>query len=242
MSEPHSSAARVLVIAPTAETRRELSEALEAFRFEVMSMRPPHRLDEAVDGAGYAAMVMQVEGALGRDWLGTLSRIRDSAERFPVILIMERIDARTLIEVLAAGACDFLVRPFKPEELCVRVATLVRNRGRAAADRLEFNGVLLDRRSYAVHVDGVEVRLTPKEFRILEVVMLRPNAVVTRRELLRSVWGMEFNPGTNVVDVHIANLRRKLRDADARVSLQTVWGVGFRLVPSADEAPRRQAN
>ena len=90
-----------------------------------------------------------------------------------------------------------------------------------------MGGLLLDRRKRQATVDGLALRMTPKEFALLEYLMMRADEVVTRTELLEKVWDFHFDPGSNVVDVHVARLRAKLRLANANVSLDTVRGIGF---------------
>jgi DNA-binding response OmpR family regulator len=96
-----------------------------------------------------------------------------------------------------------------------------------------MGGVLLDRRKRQANVDGLVLRMTPKEFALLEYLMTRADEVVTRTELLEKVWDFHFDPGSNVVDVHVARLRAKLRLANAGLSLDTVRGIGFVLAARA---------
>jgi len=94
---------------------------------------------------------------------------------------------------------------------------------------LALGGVLLDRRRRQANVDGQPLRMTPKEFALLEYLMMRVDEVVPRSELLEKVWDFHFDPGSNVVDVHVARLRAKLRLANASLRLETVRGIGFTL-------------
>jgi DNA-binding response OmpR family regulator len=96
-----------------------------------------------------------------------------------------------------------------------------------------LGGVVLDRRKRQAAIDGNALRMTPKEFALLEHLMARADEVVTRTELLEKVWDLHFDPGSNVVDVHVARLRAKLRRANAGVRLETVRGIGFMLTARA---------
>lgn len=133
------------------------------------------------------------------------------------------------VQGLNLGADDYLGKPFSMGELTARVRALLRRGQEPLRSSLEFAGITVDRAQRRVEVGGDPVRLTAREFDLLEYLMRQPQRVVPREELLDRVWSMDFDPGTNVIDVHVSNLRRKLNRRRAAARIRTERGVGFAL-------------
>ena len=152
-------------------------------------------------------------------------RARESA--VPVLLLTARDAEEDVVMGLDAGADDYLTKPFGFEELLARVRALLRRGGAGRPDRLLYDDVEMDRLRHTASRRGERLDLTPKEFQLLEYFLLRPERVVRRTELLEKVWDLHFDPMSNVVDVHIANLRRKLSKGGGGEVLHTVRGVGY---------------
>ncbi len=161
--------------------------------------------------------------------LQVAAELRREGSKTPILMLTARDATEDVVRGLDAGADDYLTKPFKFEELLARVRALVRRGGASRTELLSYGPVELDRLKHTVKVQGKRLDLTPKEFQLLEHFMLRPEDVVRRTELLEKVWDMRFDPESNVVDVHVGNLRRKLRDAAGVDVIHTVRGVGFRL-------------
>jgi DNA-binding response OmpR family regulator len=160
--------------------------------------------------------------------LQLLQRLRREGRATPILILTGRRAKQDIVRGLDVGADDYLTKPFDLDELKARVRALVRRGGTSRrSDQVAMGGLLLDRRKRQATVDGLALRMTPKEFALLEYLMGRSDEVVTRTELLEKVWDFHFDPGSNVVDVHVARLRAKLRLANANVSLDTVRGIGF---------------
>jgi DNA-binding response OmpR family regulator len=134
-----------------------------------------------------------------------------------------------VVRGLDVGADDYLAKPFKFEELLARVRALMRRGGSTRTEVMSYGPIELDRLKHKARVKGAAVNLSPKEFHLLEHFLLKPEQVVRRTELLEKVWDMHFDPESNVVDVHVGNLRRKLRAAAGVDLIHTVRGVGFTL-------------
>ena len=161
--------------------------------------------------------------------LQVAAELRREGSKTPILMLTARDATEDVVRGLDAGADDYLTKPFKFEELLARVRALVRRGGASRTELLRYGPVELDRLKHKAKVNGKRLDLTPKEFQLLEHFMLRPEEVLRRTELLEKVWDMQFDPESNVVDVHVGNLRRKLKDAAGVEMIHTVRGVGFRL-------------
>ena len=165
----------------------------------------------------------------GRDGLGVLSGVRARKPTLPVIVLSARAEVDDRVAGLDAGATDYLVKPFSFEELAARVRAHLRIPGQQDATRLQAAGIELDLvRRFATR-DGEEVRLSSREFELLAYFMRHPGQALTREQILSAVWGYDFDPGTNVVEVYVGYLRRKLARADRPAPIETVRSVGYRL-------------
>ena len=193
-------------------------------------------VDVASDGeqAEAVAFVNDYDGIVldlvlpGKSGLQLLQQLRREGRLTPTLILTGRREKQDVVRGLDIGADDYLTKPFDLDELKARVRALVRRGGAdRRSEQLAIGGVLLDRRTRLALIDGHHLRMTPKEFALLEYLMMKADEVVTRTELLEKVWDFHFDPGSNVVDVHVARLRAKLRIANAGVSLDTVRGVGF---------------
>jgi two-component system copper resistance phosphate regulon response regulator CusR len=150
---------------------------------------------------------------------------RDRGVGVPVIILTARGEVGDRVEGLELGADDYLTKPFAFDELLARIRARLRRRDPEQAMVLEAGGLTLDLRTRRTRADGREVDLTAREFALLETFLRHAGQVLSRERLLSLVWGMEFDPGSNVVDVYVGHLRRKLGEG----SIQTVRGMGYRL-------------
>jgi DNA-binding response OmpR family regulator len=161
--------------------------------------------------------------------------LRREGRDTPVLVLTASSDRQMLVSALDAGADDFLAKPFEFSEFRARIRALVRRGGAKRSEQLACGNVVLNRLSHEVRVNGVSLKLTAREFKCLEHFMAHANEVVTRSDLLEKVLDMTFDPGTNVVDVNVARLRKKLGDAGATVAFTAVRGVGFVFSEAAEE-------
>jgi two-component system copper resistance phosphate regulon response regulator CusR len=168
------------------------------------------------------------------------AELRREGRNTPILMLTSRDSTEDVVRGLDAGADDYLAKPFKFDELLARVRALHRRGGAEVVEALKFGPVNMDRLRHTATIDGRPLDLTPKEFQLLEYFLLHPDQVVRRTTLLEKVWDMHFDPESNVVDVHVGNLRRKLKDATGTNLLATVRGVGFMLqmdTQAAQEPP-----
>ncbi len=164
-----------------------------------------------------------------KNGLQVASALRREGRKTPILMLTARDATEDVVRGLDAGADDYLTKPFKFDELLARVRALVRRGGAGRTELLSYGPLELDRLKHVVRVAGKKIEHTPKEFQLLEHFLIRPEEVLRRTELLEKVWDMHFDPESNVVDVHVGNLRRKLRQAAGEELIQTERGVGFRL-------------
>ncbi|HYK11414.1 MAG TPA: response regulator transcription factor [Gemmatimonadales bacterium] len=162
-----------------------------------------------------------------KNGLQVASELRGEGRSIPVLMLTARDASEDVVRGLDAGADDYLTKPFKFDELLARVRALTRRGGAGRTELLAYGPVTLDRLKHKVQVAGKRLDLTPKEFQLLEHFLLHPESVQRRTELLEKVWDMHFDPESNVVDVHVGNLRRKVKSAAGRDLIKTVRGVGF---------------
>lgn len=163
------------------------------------------------------------------DGFEVLEQLRGQGVTTPVIMLTARASVADRVAGLEGGADDYLPKPFSFDELVARIRLRLRPREAPAASEpgvLEHRDLALDIRTRRVRVDGQWVDLSAREFALAEVFMRHPGQVLSREQLLANVWGLDFDPGSNVVDVYVSYLRGKL----GKERLETVRGVGYRLV------------
>ena len=168
----------------------------------------------------------------GMDGMAVLKAMRAADVQTPVIVLSALADTNDRIEGLTAGADDYLAKPFSFAELLARVQALRRRQDKGGAGQpqqsiLRCGDLELDRLARQVRRGARKIPMQPREFRLLEYLMLHMDEVVTRTMLLEAVWDYHFDPGTNVIDVHISRLRRKIDDGEPTAVLRTVRGAGY---------------
>ena len=166
------------------------------------------------------------------DGATVLKRLRAGRNRTPVLVLTARGERRSVIELLNAGADDYLTKPFDLGELIARVKALIR-RGKGVADpTLKLHDIKLNTLEQTVLRAGRPIELSPMEYRILEYLMHRPRVVVSKRELLEHLYDYNWEHHSNVIEAHVSNLRKKLDAESAQPSIETLRGRGYRLAIS----------
>ncbi len=164
----------------------------------------------------------------GRDGLSLLRELRERKNAVPVILLTARSSLAERVEGLDLGADDYLTKPFYMEELIARLHAVARRSSGEPLSVLRVEDLVVDLISREVRrgEDGLE--LTAREFNLLQLLMRSPGRVLTRTQILEHVWGYDFDPQTNVVDVYVRRVRRKIDRGDSPSMIETVRGVGYR--------------
>lgn len=165
-------------------------------------------------------------GLPGKDGRDVLTEIRLRGERMPVIILTARKSVQDTVSGLEGGADDYVTKPFSFQEVLARVRVRLREAPTADTTVIEEGHIRLDLRTRKVEVAGSEVDLSAREFSLAETLIRHPGQVLSREQLLSRVWGYDFEPGSNVVDVYVGYLRKKL-GSDV---IETVRGMGYRFV------------
>ena len=185
-------------------------------------------LDNALSGI-YDVMILDV--MLPRlDGFAVLRRLRASGNATPVLMLTARSEVTDRIEGLDCGADYYLTKPFEPRELLACIRALTRRQPELRnTDRLEYGDLTLDKRAFTLSCGSRNVRLSRKEFDMMELLMLNRNVVLTKESLLVKIWGYESDAEDNNVEVYISFLRKKLDHLHSRVKIRTIRMVGYLL-------------
>jgi len=201
-----------------------LRRALEGAGFEVETAEDGGRALAAVSAHAPDLMVLDVLMP-GVDGLGVARRLRERGDTTPILMLTARDSISDRVKGLDAGADDYLIKPFSLEELLARVRAMLR-RSHGEAEVLRYADVEIDPRTREVRRAGKPVELTAKEFDLLAFFLREPRVVHERWRILEDVWGMESEVGSNVLEVYVGYLRKKLGDPNL---IKTVRGIGYAL-------------
>ena len=222
---------RILIIEDDPETAAAVRAEAEA-----LSCQTDHRDTlqsgiEAATSAPYRVIVLD-RMLPGGDGVEAMARIRAGGSTALILILSALGRAANRVEGLEKGADDYLPKPFEPEELRARLRALLR-RGTIQVldnDLLAFGDLEIRLKARTVHVKRAHVAVSPKEFELITYFARNAGQIVTRMQLLENVWNLHFDPGTNVVDVHVGRLRRKLEEAGSP-AIQTARGEGYIFAP-----------
>ena len=180
----------------------------------------------AKQGEAYDLIILDMR-LPGKDGLSVLRTLRSQGFQRPVLVLtaQDAVDAK--VQTLRAGADDYVTKPFAFEELLARIEALSRRPRQLASPRLEIADLVVDLDTREVTRSGVRIELTPKEFKVLEYLMRHPGRVMSRTLITEYAWGYHFDPGTNIVDVVITHLRKKVDATHEQKLIGTVRGVGY---------------
>jgi two-component system, OmpR family, response regulator len=220
---------RILLVEDDDETSSFIIDALTAEGYAVDRARDGGTgLALACEG-GYSAIVLDRMLPV-MDGMTVLGRMRSSKVDTPTIILSALGSVDQRVEGLLAGSQDYLPKPFAMAELVARVHALVRKVMIAEEPvRHAYKDLVIDRMARTATRGGREIELQPREYRLLEYLMCNVGQIVTRKMLFEGVWDYHFDPGTNVIDVHVSRLRKKLDEGSDVPIVHTVRGIGYRL-------------
>lgn len=217
---------RILLVEDEATLRAQLRASLVGAGYTVDTASNGHDAQFMGETESFDAVVLDL-GLPGVDGLTVLTRWREAGRSVPVLILTARDSWYEKVAGIDAGADDYLAKPFYTEELLARLRALIRRASGQASPVLSCGELSLDTRSQRVTLNGQPVALTSHEHKVLEYLMHRPGAVVSRIELTEHIYAQDFDRDSNTIEVFIGRLRRKLPG----VTIETVRGMGYRLSP-----------
>jgi two-component system OmpR family response regulator len=215
---------RVLVVEDETALATQLTEAATTAGYVVDHASDGARADYMVRTEQYDAIVLDL-GLPVVDGMTLLGRWRSTGVLTPILVLTARGSWHEKVQGIDGGADDYVSKPFEIEEVLARLRALIRRAAGQGARELRSGSIMLDPRSARVTVDGVPVKLTSHEFRVLAYLMHQRDRVVSQTELTEHIYAQDFDRDSNTVEVFIARLRRKLGAA----SIETVRGLGYRM-------------
>ncbi|NSW56269.1 MAG: response regulator transcription factor [Armatimonadetes bacterium] len=218
---------RILVAEDEKKTAGFIRKALEEQGFSVTLAPDGDQAFDLATSESFDVIVLDIM-LPGRDGLSILRALRDRHNTVPVLLLTARSELGERVEGLNLGADDYVTKPFFMEELVARVQALMR---RASGEKLSIirsGDLVVNLITREVKVGERTVELTTREFNLLEYLMRSPGRVYARTQILDHVWGYDFDPNTNLVDVYIQRLRKKLSPEGDQQFIETIRGVGYR--------------
>jgi DNA-binding response OmpR family regulator len=220
---------RILLVEDNVQIAAAVRTMLERRKFGVdVAADGDSGLDSLLDASYDAAVVDLV--LPGRDGFAICRAAREHGIQTPVLILTARDAVEDRVRGLDAGADDYLVKPFVEEELAARLRALLR-RGRLPLHAtLTVGGLVIDQGGRTVSYKGKPLALAATEFRVLEYLAINLNLAVSREQILERVWGDAFEGESNIVDVYVSAIRRKLAAAGARKRIVTIWGIGYKLI------------
>jgi two-component system copper resistance phosphate regulon response regulator CusR len=223
---------RVLIAEDERRIAAFLEKGLQASGFSTsVAFDGEEALRLALSG-DYDLLVLDV-GLPRLSGLDVLRELRRSDVTLPVVMLTARDSVRETVEGLEGGANDYITKPFRFDELLARIRVQLRGERLAEPAVLRVGDAVLDRLMRQVVVAGQAFDLSAREYALAEALFRQPGHVLTREQLLSRVWGYDFDPGSNIVDVYIGYLRRKI----GKERIESVRGMGYRLVAGTETAP-----
>ncbi|MBR4557310.1 MAG: response regulator transcription factor [Clostridiales bacterium] len=222
--------AKILVVEDDKEINKLVSDFLVSNGYEVTSLFDGLKATDAVknEGIELAILDLMLPYKNGDMVLADIRKISN----IPVIIVSAKETTQNKIDLLRLGADDYMTKPFDLEEVLARIESNLRRAGfsQNSGNTLEYNGITIDENNNVATLDGTELSLTAKEFAILLMLLKYPDKVFSKANLFESIWKEEYIAEDNALNVHVSNLRAKLKNISPdKDFIDTVWGIGYRL-------------
>ncbi|MDZ4788895.1 MAG: response regulator transcription factor [Blastochloris sp.] len=223
---------RILVVEDEKRLAQLIRKGLRENGFVVDVLHNGDEALQAILSTPFDAVVLDVM-LPGRDGLSILRQARDKGNRVPLIFLTARSGINECVEGLNLGADDYMTKPFSVDELAARIRALIRRGSGESLNLYKIEDLVLDTAKRTVCRGNRKIELTTREFSLLEYLVRSPGRVFTRTQICEHVWDYQFDPGTNLIDVYIQRLRRKIDDGESLQLIQTVRGIGYRMSGAA---------
>lgn len=230
-------ATRILLVEDEEKVSRFIQKGLEAERFHVTPVFDGKKGETEARSGNYDLVILDVLLPV-RNGFEVLQALRNQKVDTPVLMLTARGTTEDVVHGLDLGADDYLTKPFAFDELLARIRSVLRRRAKSSTV-LRVGDLHLDTVAHKATRGSEFIDLTSREYALLDVLMRSPGRLFSRQELAHQVWGYNFDPGTNIIDVYVNHLRRKIDSPGARKLLHTIRGKGYALTedPSGVESP-----
>jgi DNA-binding response OmpR family regulator len=228
---------RILVIEDNHRLNNSLAASLAHEGYSVDSAYDGQEGQDFAELTAYDLIILDIM-LPQKDGLEVCRDLRRRRNHTPILLLTARDSVDDRVQGLDCGADDYLVKPFAMRELLARLRALLRRQQPYKEGYLAMGELVLDPMTHTVEREGQPIELTPKEFALLEYLLYHPNQVVTREMIEQHIWNYDFECESNVIDVYVRRLRRKIDDPFTVKLLTTVRGVGYRLQPPSKQSER----
>lgn len=219
---------RILIVEDEPRISAFIEKGLKANGYTVSVVRDGDETLLVANSKDFDLMILDI-GLPRQDGWTILSTLRGQGEYLPIVILTARDDVNDKVAGLEGGADDYMTKPFRFEELLARVRLRLRDKTQSVTKEiaeLKAGNLVLDLRLRQVRIGDRSIELSAKEFTLIETFLRHPNQVLSREQLLSAVWGYDYDPGSNIVDVYVGYLRKKISSH----LIETVRGMGYRFV------------